>query len=305
MNETLLQTLSTLITEQRNPHSMEVDRLSALEIVTLMNTEDKQVPLAVERVLPQIAQAVEAVVKAFQCGARLVYLGAGTSGRLGVLDASECPPTFGVHNEMVKGIIAGGEPAIRYPVEGAEDNSNAAVTDLQAIDFNAKDVLVGIAASGRTPYVLSALGYAKQLGAITVSIASNPNSPMAQTADIAIDTLVGAEVLTGSSRLKSGTAQKLVLNMISTASMILLGKCYENLMVDVQASNEKLKARAVRIVMQATECDKTIAEQTLKIAEQNAKLAIMILLSGLEKDEAQALLEKEKGRLRKALAGKE
>ena len=305
MNETLLQTLSTLITEQRNPHSMEVDCLSALEIVTLMNTEDKQVPLAVERVLPQIAQAVEAVVKAFQCGARLVYLGAGTSGRLGVLDASECPPTFGVHNEMVKGIIAGGEPAIRYPVEGAEDNSNAAVTDLQTIDFNAKDVLVGIAASGRTPYVLSALGYAKQLGAITVSIASNPNSPMAQTADIAIDTLVGAEVLTGSSRLKSGTAQKLVLNMISTASMILLGKCYENLMVDVQASNEKLKARAVRIVMQATECDETIAEQTLTIAEQNAKLAIMILLSGLEKDEAQALLEKEKGRLRKALAGKE
>ena len=305
MNETLLQTLSTLITEQRNPYSMEVDRLSALEIVTLMNTEDKQVPLAVERVLPQIAQAVEAVVKAFQCGARLVYLGAGTSGRLGVLDASECPPTFGVHNEMVKGIIAGGEPAIRYPVEGAEDNSNAAVTDLQAIDFNAKDVLVGIAASGRTPYVLSALGYAKQLGAITVSIASNPNSPMAQTADIAIDTLVGAEVLTGSSRLKSGTAQKLVLNMISTASMILLGKCYQNLMVDVQASNEKLKARAVRIVMQATECDKTIAEQTLTIAEQNAKLAIMILLSGLEKDEARALLEKEKGRLRKALAGKE
>ena len=305
MNETLLQTLSTLITEQRNPHSMEVDRLSALEIVTLMNTEDKQVPLAVERVLPQIAQAVEAVVKAFQCGARLVYLGAGTSGRLGVLDASECPPTFGVHNEMVKGIIAGGEPAIRYPIEGAEDNSNAAVTDLQAIDFNAKDVLVGIAASGRTPYVLSALGYAKQLGAITVSIASNPNSPMAQTADIAIDTLVGAEVLTGSSRLKSGTAQKLVLNMISTASMILLGKCYENLMVDVQASNEKLKARAVRIVMQATECDKTIAEQTLTIAEQNSKLAIMILLSGLEKDEARALLEKEKGRLRKALAGKE
>ena len=305
MNETLLQTLATLITEQRNPHSMEVDCLSALEIVTLMNTEDKQVPLAVERVLPQIAQAVEAVVKAFQCGARLVYLGAGTSGRLGVLDASECPPTFGVHNEMVKGIIAGGEPAIRYPVEGAEDNSNAAVTDLQAIDFNAKDVLVGIAASGRTPYVLSALGYAKQLGAITVSIASNPNSPMAQTADIAIDTLVGAEVLTGSSRLKSGTAQKLALNMISTASMILLGKCYENLMVDVQASNEKLKARAVRIVMQATECDETIAEQTLTIAEQNAKLAIMILLSGLEKDEAQALLEKEKGRLRKALAGKE
>ncbi|THA00184.1 N-acetylmuramic acid 6-phosphate etherase [Rodentibacter pneumotropicus] len=301
MNEQLLQTLSTLITEQRNPRSMNIDQLSALEIVTLMNQEDRQVPLAIEAVLPQIAQAVETIVSAFQQGGRLIYLGAGTSGRLGVLDASECPPTFGVSDEMVKGIIAGGEFAIRYPVEGAEDNQTAAIDDLCAIKFSAQDVLVGIAASGRTPYVLSALNYAKQLGAITISIASNPHSAMAQIADIAIDTVVGAEILTGSSRLKSGTAQKLVLNMLTTASMILLGKCYENLMVDVQASNEKLKARAIRIVMQATDCDKTIAEKNLIIAEQNAKLAIMMILSGLDKNEAQALLDKEKGHLRKAL----
>ncbi|NBH75380.1 N-acetylmuramic acid 6-phosphate etherase [Rodentibacter pneumotropicus] len=302
MNEQLLQTLSTLITEQRNPRSMNIDQLSALEIVTLMNQEDRQVPLAIERVLPQIAQAVETIVTAFQQGGRLIYIGAGTSGRLGVLDASECPPTFGVSNEMVKGIIAGGEVAIRYPVEGAEDNQTAAIDDLCAIKFSAQDVLVGIAASGRTPYVLSALNYAKQLGAITISIASNPHSAMAQIADIAIDTVVGAEILTGSSRLKSGTAQKLVLNMLTTASMILLSKCYENLMVDVQASNEKLKARAIRIVMQATDCDKTIAEKNLILAEQNAKLAIMMILSGLDKNEAQALLDKEKGHLRKALA---
>lgn len=302
MNEQLLQTLATLITEQRNPRSMNIDELSALEICALMNEEDKQVPLAIERVLSQIAQAVEAIVQAFRQGGRLVYIGAGTSGRLGVLDASECPPTFGVSGEIVKGIIAGGERAIRYPVEGAEDNQAAAEEDLQAIDFGAQDVLVGIAASGRTPYVLSALRYAQTLGAVTVAIASNPQSLMAQTADIAIETIVGEEVLTGSSRLKSGTAQKLVLNMLTTTSMILLGKCYENLMVDVQASNEKLKARAIRIVMQATDCDKTTAEQTLVLAEQNAKLAIMMLLSGLDKHEAQTLLAKEKGHLRKALS---
>nr|WP_143531305.1 N-acetylmuramic acid 6-phosphate etherase [Rodentibacter rarus] len=301
MNNTLLNTLSTLITEQRNPNSMNIDQLSPLEIVRLMNQEDKQVPLAIERVLPQIAQAVERIVYAFQQGGRLVYLGAGTSGRLGVLDASECPPTFGVSGEMVKGIIAGGEQAIRYPIEGAEDNQQVAVEDLQAINFSAQDVLVGVAASGRTPYVLGALNYAKQLGATTISIASNPNSPMAQLADISIDTVVGAEVLTGSSRLKSGTAQKLVLNMLSTASMILIGKCYENLMVDVQASNEKLKARAVRIVMQATDCDSPTAEQALILAEQNAKLAIMMILSGLPKEVAKPLVEKEKGFLRKAL----
>ena len=301
MAKNLLQTLSTLITEQRNPNSMQVDSLSALEIVQLMNEEDKQVPLAIEKCLPQIAQAVECIVAAFQQGGRLVYIGAGTSGRLGVLDASECPPTFGVSPEMVKGIIAGGERALRHPIEGAEDSKAQAVVDLQTIHFSSKDVLVGIAASGRTPYVIGALEYAKSLGSVTVSIASNPNSAMANIVDIAIDTVVGPEVLTGSSRLKSGTAQKLVLNMLTTASMILMGKCYQNLMVDVQASNEKLKARAIRIVMQATDCDKALAEETLKQADQNAKLAIMMILSGLDRAQAETLLEKHQGKLQLAL----
>ena len=301
MAENLLQTLSTLITEQRNPNSINVDSLSALEIVQLMNEEDKQVPLAIEKCLPQISQAVERIVAAFQQGGRLVYIGAGTSGRLGVLDASECPPTFGVSPEMVKGIIAGGERALRHPIEGAEDSKSQAVVDLQTIHFSSKDVLVGIAASGRTPYVIGALEYAKRLGSATVSIASNPNSAMANIVDIAIDTVVGPEVLTGSSRLKSGTAQKLVLNMLTTASMILMGKCYQNLMVDVQASNEKLKARAIRIVMQATDCDKALAEETLKQADQNAKLAIMMILSGLDRAQAETLLEKHQGKLQLAL----
>lgn len=301
MAENLLQTLSTLITEQRNPNSMHVDSLSALEIMRLMNEEDKQVPLAIEKCLPQIAQAVECIVAAFQQGGRLVYIGAGTSGRLGVLDASECPPTFGVSPEMVKGIIAGGERALRHPIEGAEDSKEQAVVDLQTIQFSSKDVLVGIAASGRTPYVIGALEYAKSLGSVTVSIASNPNSAMANIVDIAIDTVVGPEVLTGSSRLKSGTAQKLVLNMLTTASMILMGKCYQNLMVDVQASNEKLKARAIRIVMQATDCDKALAEETLKQSDQNAKLAIMMILSGLDRAQAETLLEKHHGKLQLAL----
>lgn len=295
--QNLLQALGQMITEQRNPHSMQIDRASALEIVQLINNEDKLVPLAIEKCLPQIAQAVEKIVAAFQQGGRLVYMGAGTSGRLGVLDASECPPTYGVSPEMVVGLIAGGERALRHPIEGAEDNREQGKLDLQAIEFSAKDVLVGIAASGRTPYVLGGLDYAKELGAVTISIASNPNSAMANIADIAIETLVGAEVLTGSSRMKSGTAQKLVLNMLTTASMILMGKCYQNLMVDVQASNEKLRARAIRIVMQATECSKETAEKMLQTAEGNAKLAIMMILGNLDKERAVKILQENQGKL--------
>lgn len=297
----LLNTLSQLITEQRNPNTMDIDRLSALEIVQKMNAEDQQVSLAVKACLPQIAFAVEKIVAAFQQGGRLIYIGAGTSGRLGVLDASECPPTFGVSPEMVVGIIAGGERALRHPIEGAEDNKQAGAADLQAVNFSAKDVLVGIAASGRTPYVIGALEYANSLGATTVSIASNPNSAMSQLAQIAIETVVGAEVLTGSSRLKSGTAQKLVLNMLTTASMILIGKCYQNLMVDVQASNEKLKARAVRIVMQATECERAQAEEVLQETAGNAKLAIMMILANAPKALAEKLLNDNQGRLQQAL----
>lgn len=295
--QNLLQALGQMITEQRNPHSMQIDRASALEIVQLINNEDKLVPLAIEKCLPQIAQAVEKIVTAFQQGGRLVYMGAGTSGRLGVLDASECPPTYGVSPEMVVGLIAGGERALRHPIEGAEDNREQGKLDLQAIEFSAKDVLVGIAASGRTPYVLGGLDYAKELCAVTISIASNPNSAMATLADIAIETLVGAEVLTGSSRMKSGTAQKLVLNMLTTASMILMGKCYQNLMVDVQASNEKLRARAIRIVMQATECSKETAEKMLQTADGNAKLAIMMILGNLDKEGAVKILQENQGKL--------
>lgn len=295
--QNLLQTLDQMITEQRNPNSMHIDCASALEIVQIINDEDKLVPLAVEKCLPQIALAVEKIVTAFQQGGRLVYMGAGTSGRLGVLDASECPPTYGVSPDMVVGLIAGGERALRHPIEGAEDNREQGKLDLQAIHFTEKDVLVGIAASGRTPYVLAGLEYANEVGALTISIASNPNSAMANIADIAIETLVGAEVLTGSSRMKSGTAQKLVLNMLTTASMIQMGKCYQNLMVDVQASNEKLRARAVRIVMQATECTKEMAEKKLQLAEGHAKLAIMMILGNLDKESAVKILQENQGKL--------
>ena len=297
----LLQQLNQLITEQRNPNSMQLDSLSAQELVALINREDQQVALAVEKCLPQIASAVEKIVAAFECGGRLVYVGAGTSGRLGVLDASECPPTYGVKPEMVVGLIAGGDHALRHPIEGAEDNVQQGQADLEEIDFSARDVLVGIAASGRTPYVLGALNYAKQLGATTVSIASNPNSKMAEVADIAIETVVGPEVLTGSSRMKSGTVQKLVLNMLTTASMVLIGKCYQNLMVDVQASNKKLKARALKIVMEATECDNEAAANVLAKANGQVKLAILMQLSGLDALEAQSLLDKSNGKLRQAL----
>lgn len=299
----LLKTLETMLSEQRNPNTRHIDALSSLEVVTLLNHEDKQVAFAVEKNLPQIAQAVEHIVAAFQSGGRLVYMGAGTSGRLGVLDASECPPTFGVPSSMVVGLIAGGETALRNAVEGAEDNREAGEQDLRHIHFSRKDVLVGIAASGRTPYVIGGLQYAKQLGATTISLVSNPNAVMSDIADIAITTAVGPEALTGSSRLKSGTAQKMVLNMLTTAAMIRLGKCYQNLMVDVQATNQKLKARAIRIVMQATECDQPTAEQTLFTTHGNAKLAIMMLLSGLDKDQAEAVLTQNKGRLQDALAG--
>ena len=297
----LLQQLNQLITEQRNPNSMQLDSLSAQELVALINREDQQVALEVEKCLPQIASAVEKIVAAFERGGRLVYVGAGTSGRLGVLDASECPPTYGVKPEMVVGLIAGGDHALRHPIEGAEDNVQQGQADLEEIDFSARDVLVGIAASGRTPYVLGALNYAKQLGATTVSIASNPKSKMAEVADIAIETVVGPEVLTGSSRMKSGTVQKLVLNMLTTASMVLIGKCYQNLMVDVQASNKKLKARALKIVMEATECDNEAAANVLAKANGQVKLAILMQLSGLDALEAQSLLDKSNGKLRQAL----
>lgn len=297
----LSQTLKQLTSEQRNSASLNLDQLSTLEIVQLMNQEDQKVALAVNDQLAQIAQAVEVIVSAFQQGGHLIYQGAGTSGRLGVLDASECPPTFGVPFGQVIGLIAGGDRAIRKAVENAEDNREAGKADLMQIQLSDKDVVVGLAVSGRTPYVLGGLAYAKSLGAKTVAISCNAHSEMAEIADIAITPIVGAEVLTGSSRLKAGTAQKMVLNMLSTASMVLMGKCYQNLMVDVQATNEKLRHRAVNIVMQATECDCDTAKHYLSLADNQAKLAIMMILGNLDKAQAKVLLEQSQGRLHQAI----
>ncbi|WP_158120352.1 N-acetylmuramic acid 6-phosphate etherase [Vibrio metoecus] len=300
-NDALIAALSHLVSEGRNPDTMDIDLLSSQEIVERLNQQDKQVPLAVEAVLPQIAQAVDKITAAFKQGGRLIYLGAGTSGRLGVLDASECPPTFGVSDQMVIGLIAGGKEAMFTAQEGAEDNATLGAHDLQQIDFSSKDVLVGIAASGRTPYVIGALEYANDLGATSIALSCNPDSPIAEIAQIAISPVVGPEALTGSTRLKSGTAQKLVLNMLTTASMIRLGKSYQNLMVDVRATNRKLIARAVRIVMQATDCQREEAEALLKESHNNAKLAILMHLTGMNYEQATAKLSQSDGFLRRAM----
>ncbi|MGD8173014.1 N-acetylmuramic acid 6-phosphate etherase [Vibrio sp. TRT 21S02] len=300
-NDALIAALSHLVSEGRNPETMDIDLLSSLEIVERINQQDKQVPLAVEKVLPEIADAVDKITAAFKQGGRLVYMGAGTSGRLGVLDASECPPTFGVSDQMVLGLIAGGPEAILKAKEGAEDSPELGESDLQAIQFNSQDVLVGIAASGRTPYVIGGLTYANKLGAVTVALSCNPNSPIAEEAQIAISPVVGPEALTGSTRLKSGTAQKLVLNMLTTASMIRLGKSYQNLMVDVKATNKKLVARAARIVMQATECEKQLATQILEETQYDVKLAILMILTGMDIEMARTQLTRQDGFLRKAV----
>ena len=300
-NDALIAALARLVSEGRNPETMDIDLLSSLDIVTRLNQQDKLVPLAVEKVLPEIAQAIDKVAEAFKNGGRLVYMGAGTSGRLGVLDASECPPTFGVSEKMVIGLIAGGPEAILKAKEGAEDSFELGVEDLKSIDFNAKDVVVGIAASGRTPYVIGALRYGNQIGATTVALSCNPDSAIAEEAQIAISPVVGPEALTGSTRLKSGTAQKLVLNMITTASMIRLGKSYQNLMVDVKATNKKLIARAARIVMQATDCDLPIATQVLEQTGYDVKLAILMILTGMNLETAKLQLAEKEGFLRRAV----
>lgn len=299
----LLSELQSLLSEERNPRSMDIDLMSAADIVSLINTEDRLVPDAVGRTLPQVAQAVEAIVDAFRQGGRLIYVGAGTSGRLGVLDASECPPTFGVPPDMVVGLIAGGPAALMRATEGAEDRAANGAGDLRGIDLSERDVVVGIAVSGRTPYVIGALDYARSVGATTVGLTCNPDSAIARMADISIAPVVGPEVLTGSTRLKSGTAQKLVLNMLSTASMIRIGKSYQNLMVDLHASNDKLLARAVRIVMQATECSVTDAQQALERTGNDVKLAILTLLTGQSVEAARTAMRGADGFLRRALEG--
>ena len=293
--------LTGMTTEKRNPRTMQLDTMSELEIVTTMNEEDARVPLAIAKKLPQIAQAAHWAAEAFEQGGRLFYMGAGTSGRLGVLDAAECPPTFGVAPGMVVGLIAGGEQAFLKAVEGAEDDRALGQSDLEAYGLNAKDVVIGIAASGRTPYVLGGLAYAKSVGCRTAAIACNTGSEIGRAADLAIEVEVGPEVLTGSTRLKSGTAQKLILNMISTASMVHTGKVYQNLMVDVMQNNEKLHTRAENIVIDATGVTRPEARSAIDAAGGSVKVAITMLLADCSADEARSRLEKAGGHVRAAI----
>ncbi|HHQ4507475.1 N-acetylmuramic acid 6-phosphate etherase [Aeromonas hydrophila] len=287
--------LSSMITETRNPASVEIDQLPTLEMLRVINQEDQQVALAVSQLLPEITRAVDAIAAAFGKGGRLVYIGAGTSGRLGILDASECPPTYGVSAEQVVGLIAGGHKAILQAVENAEDDAELGAQDLKNIQFCANDVLVGIAASGRTPYVLGAMAHARAVGATVCSISCNPGSPLAQAADISMVAVVGPEIVTGSSRMKAGTAQKLILNMLSTGAMIRTGKVYGNLMVDVEATNAKLVERQKRIVMEATDCERSVAERALAQADNHCKTAIVMILAGLTADEARTRLQSSNG----------
>lgn len=292
-----LQEISGLPTEQRNRETMRIDAVSTLEMVEMINREDHKVAPAVKEVLPQIAKAVDTITAQLRRGGRLIYAGCGTSGRLGILDAVECPPTYSVEPELVQGLIAGGYNAIFKAVEGAEDDRSLGAEDLRGIGFSEKDVLVGIAASGRTPYVLGAMDYAKTLGAPVISVTCAPGSPVDSLADIGIAPTPGPEVITGSTRMKSGTAQKMVLNMLSTGTMIRMGKVYGNLMVDVKPSNEKLILRCRSIVCQAAGVSEQEAVEALEACGYRCKTAIVMLLCGMSAQEAEKALEGAKGRI--------
>ena len=293
--------LKNMSTETRNQNTMNLDIMTPLEVVTVMNQEDAKVPAAITPALPNIAQCVTWAIESIENGGRIIYMGAGTSGRLGVLDAVECPPTFGVAPEVVVGLIAGGEKAFVKAVEGAEDSRELGHDDLVNIGLEKRDIVIGIAASGRTPYVLGGLAYAKEVGCHTVAISCNPGSAIGQAAQLAIEVVPGPEVLTGSTRLKSGTSQKLILNMISTATMVGCGKAYQNLMVDVMQTNEKLVVRAQNIVMEATGCERETAAEKIAIAGGNAKTAITMILADCGLEEARERLAKAKGHVREAI----
>lgn len=299
--DALLQQLDAMSSEARNPDSWDIDLLSSLEIVQRINAEDQTVAHSLQSCLSDVAAVADRIVTAFAAGGRLVYLGAGTSGRLGILDAVECPPTYSVPSSQVVALIAGGNGAVYKAVEGAEDNPDLAVDDLKRIDLCKNDILIGIAASGRTPYVLGGLAYARSLGCFTAAISCNANAPVLTAADAGICAVVGPEVVTGSTRMKAGTAQKLILNMLTTTAMIRSGKVYQNLMVDLHASNEKLVARAVRIVIQATDCEPQIARDALKAADMSAKLAILHILSGQSIEHCKTQLKQQHGFIRKVL----
>jgi N-acetylmuramic acid 6-phosphate etherase len=293
--------LSNLTTEQRNDDSMQIDQLSTLEVLDLINKEDRTVADAVQHVLPQIGSAVEAIYHSLKNGGRLFYIGAGTSGRLGVIDAAECPPTFSTEPNLVQAVIAGGEKAILMAVEGAEDSMELGASDLLQLNFSREDVVVGIAASGRTPYVIGALEYAKSIGAETISLSCNQNSDISKIANYQIEVIVGPEVLTGSTRMKAATAQKMVLNMISTTVMIKLGKVYENLMVDVKASNQKLIERAKNIVMTVTKADEKMTCAILGKTNYEVKPAIVMIKANVPYEEAIKAIDLADGIVRKAI----
>ena len=293
--------LSRIDTERVNPNTLHIDGEPTSGILRLINQEDKLVAQAVEAVLPEVGQAVDLIYERLKQGGRLIYLGSGTSGRLGVLDAVECPPTFGVEPELVVGLIAGGPSAFVRAKEGAEDDRQAGEDDLKAIQFSAADALVGIAASGRTPYVLGGMAYAKSLGAPVIGLCCTANAQLQQYADVTIAPLCGPEALTGSTRMKSGTAQKMVLNMLSTAVMIKLGKVYGNLMVDVKATNKKLEQRAINIVKMATGADDQLAKETLDNCGGNCKKAIVCIKCSVGREKAEALLDAAEGHISGAL----
>ena len=293
--------LENLTTESRNSSSLNIDKVSTLDMVKIINNEDKKVALAVEKELVKIAEAIDGIVSGMQKGGRLIYIGAGTSGRLGILDASECPPTYGVSEELVQGIIAGGTEAIFRAKEGAEDSKELAIEDLKSKNITENDTIVGLAASGRTPNVIGGLEYANKIGTLKVSITCNANSEVAKVSKVSIAPVVGAEVVTGSTRMKAGTAQKLVLNMLSTGTMIKLGKVYGNLMVDVRATNKKLVERAKKIVCEATGVDREVAEKVLKETNYDVKLSILMILTGLDINEAKEKLSQNKGYIAKAM----
>lgn len=278
--------INQLTTEKRHPNTMHLDQMSVGQVLELMNKEDQQVPEAIAEALGQIEAAIEMIIQSLKAGGRLIYFGAGTSGRLGVLDAAECVPTFGVSPDLVVGLIAGGDKAMVEAVEGAEDSLTLAEEDFKKLNLNTNDTVVGIAASGRTPYVIGGLKYAQSVGAKTVSVACNKKAKISGYAQIPIEVDCGPEILTGSTRLKAGTAQKLILNMLSTVSMIGIGKVYQNLMVDVQATNEKLEERSKRIIMAATECTYEDAASYFEAADQNVKVAIVMILTNLDATEA-------------------
>lgn len=299
----MTESMGHLTTERENDKSVGLDEMSPLEIVTLMNEEDQNVANAVKEALPAIAGAVEAVVASFKAGGRLIYVGAGTSGRLGILDASELPPTFSLDPGMAIALMAGGRDAVFRAKEGAEDDTEAGKRDLREICLKAQDVVVGISASGRTPYVIGALDYAKRIGAKTIALSCNRPSRLSSIADLAIEVVTGPEVLTGSTRLKAGTAQKMVLNMLSTAAMVRLGKTYKNLMVDLNPTNEKLADRARRILMRATGVSREEADRALKAAGNRVKVALVMIQTGSSAEEARARLAAADGFVRKAVKG--